>query len=156
MSTPLHNVMHVWHIVCMECVCGQPIVMKAIVFQIEGLSYKTSAPSSVTCYALKCHFKDLCPFYFTFPFNPNWGPTGPLSCHLSLARFWCLFVSKKMPNNAVMPQRLIALIILVNSHQRWKQMWNRVCFHLWCELTLALLRYHSIAWSLFFLSWNKI
>ena len=23
----------------------------------------------------------------------------------------------------------------VNSHQRWKQTWFRVCFHLWCELT---------------------
>ena len=29
-------------------------------------------------------------------------------------------------------------IVLVNSHQRWKQTWNRACFHLWCELTLAL------------------
>ena len=30
---------------------------------------------------------------------------------------------------------------------------NRVCFHLWCELTLALWC-HSIVWSLF--SWNKM
>ena len=29
-------------------------------------------------------------------------------------------------------------IVLVNSHQRWKQTRFRVCFHLWCELTLAL------------------
>ena len=29
-------------------------------------------------------------------------------------------------------------IVLVNSHQRWKQTRNRVCFHHWCELTLAL------------------
>ena len=29
------------------------------------------------------------------------------------------------------------LIVLVNSHQRWKQKRNRVCFHLWCELTLG-------------------
>ena len=28
------------------------------------------------------------------------------------------------------------LIVLVNSHQRWKQTCNQVCFHLWCELTL--------------------
>ena len=26
---------------------------------------------------------------------------------------------------------------MVNSHQRWKQTQNRVCFHLWCELTLV-------------------
>ena len=37
---------------------------------------------------------------------------------------------------------------VVNSHQRWKQTRNRVCFHLCCELTLALWC-HSIVWSLF-------
>ena len=26
----------------------------------------------------------------------------------------------------------------VNSHQRWKQTRNRVCFHLWCELTSTM------------------
>ena len=41
----------------------------------------------------------------------------------------------------------------VNSHQRWKQTRNRVCFHLWCVLTLALWC-HSIVWSIF--SWNKM
>ena len=55
------------------------------------------------------------------------------------------------------------LIVLVNSHQRWKQTRNRVCFHLWCELTLALWC-HSIIWSLLFheinvtewqVSWNS-
>ena len=43
----------------------------------------------------------------------------------------------------------VTFIVLVNSHQRWKQTRNRVCFHLWCELTLALWC-HSIVWSLFF------
>ena len=47
----------------------------------------------------------------------------------------------------------VTFIVLVNSHQRWKQTRNRVCFLLWCELTLALWC-HSIAWSLF--SWNKM
>ena len=42
----------------------------------------------------------------------------------------------------------VTFIVLVNSHQRWKQTRNRVCFHLWCELTLALWC-HSIVWSLF-------
>ena len=46
----------------------------------------------------------------------------------------------------------VTLIVLVNSHQRWKQTLNCVCFHLWCELTLALWC-HSIVWSLF--SWTK-
>ena len=41
----------------------------------------------------------------------------------------------------------------VNLHRRWKQTRNRVCFHLWCELTLALWCL-SIIWSLF--SWNKM
>ena len=27
---------------------------------------------------------------------------------------------------------------IVNSHQRWKQTRNRVCFHLWCELTSTM------------------
>ena len=44
----------------------------------------------------------------------------------------------------------ITFIVLVNSHQRWKQTRNRVCFNLWCELTLALWC-HRIIWSLFFL-----
>ena len=47
----------------------------------------------------------------------------------------------------------VTFIVLVNSHQRWKQTRNRVCFHLWCELTLALWC-HSIVCSLF--SWNKM
>ena len=47
----------------------------------------------------------------------------------------------------------VTFIVLVNSHQRWKQTRNRVCFHLWCELTLALWC-HSIGWSIF--SSNKI
>ena len=47
----------------------------------------------------------------------------------------------------------VTFIVMVNSHQRWKQMRKRVCFHLWCELTLALWC-HSIVWSLF--SWNKM
>ena len=47
----------------------------------------------------------------------------------------------------------ITFIVPVNSHQRWKQTLNRVCFHLQCELTLALWC-HSIVWSLF--SWNKM
>ena len=29
----------------------------------------------------------------------------------------------------------VTFIVMVNSHQRWKQTRNRVCFHLWYELT---------------------
>ena len=47
----------------------------------------------------------------------------------------------------------VTFIVLVNSHQRWKQTQKRICFHLWSELTLALWCY-SIVWSLF--SWNKM
>ena len=43
--------------------------------------------------------------------------------------------------------------VRVNAHQRWKQTRNRVCFHLWCELTLALCC-HSMVWCPF--SWNKM
>ena len=32
----------------------------------------------------------------------------------------------------------VTFIVLVNSRQRWKQMRNRVCFHLWCELTSTM------------------
>ena len=45
----------------------------------------------------------------------------------------------------------VTFIVLINSHQRWKQTQNRICFHLWCESTLVLLRCHSIIWSLFFM-----
>ena len=37
----------------------------------------------------------------------------------------------------------------VNSHQRWKQMRNRVCFHLWCELTSTM---NVMEWQV---SWNS-
>ena len=47
----------------------------------------------------------------------------------------------------------VHVIVLVNSHQRWKQTCNRVCFHLWCELTLALWC-HSIVRSLLFIKHN--
>ena len=47
----------------------------------------------------------------------------------------------------------VTFYVLVNSHQRWKQTQNRVCCHLWCELTLALWC-NSIVWILF--SWNNM
>ena len=37
----------------------------------------------------------------------------------------------------------------VNSHQRWKQTRNRVCFHLWCELTSTM---NVTEWQV---SWNS-
>ena len=37
----------------------------------------------------------------------------------------------------------------VNSHQRWKQMRFRVCFHLWCELTSTM---NVTEWQV---SWNS-
>ena len=37
----------------------------------------------------------------------------------------------------------------VNSHQRWKQTWFRVCFHLWCELTSTM---NVTEWQV---SWNS-
>ena len=37
----------------------------------------------------------------------------------------------------------------VNSHQRWKQMRFRVCFHLWCELTSTI---NVTEWQV---SWNS-
>ena len=39
--------------------------------------------------------------------------------------------------------------IRVNSHQRWKQMRFRVCFHLWCELTSTM---NETEWQV---SWNS-
>ena len=38
----------------------------------------------------------------------------------------------------------------VNSHQRWKQMGFRICFHLWCELTITV---NVMEWQV---SWNSI
>ena len=37
----------------------------------------------------------------------------------------------------------------VNSHQRWKQTRFRVCFHLWCELTITM---NVTKWQV---SWNS-
>ena len=40
----------------------------------------------------------------------------------------------------------------VNSHQRWKQMRFRVCFHLWCELTSTI---NVPEWQVSWNSWYK-
>ena len=47
----------------------------------------------------------------------------------------------------------VTFIVLVNSHQRWKQTRNRVYFHLWCELTPALWCHSTVRE---FCSWNKM
>ena len=39
----------------------------------------------------------------------------------------------------------------VNSHQRWKQTWFRVCFHLWCELTSTM---NVTEWQASWNSWD--
>ena len=57
-------------------------------------------------------------------------------------RFWCLFGSKRCQT------MLWCHNARVNSHQRWKQTRNRVCFHLWCKLTLALWL-NNIVWCPF-------
>ena len=39
----------------------------------------------------------------------------------------------------------------VNSHQRWKQMRFRVCFHLWCELTTSMnVTESQVSWNSWF------
>ena len=43
----------------------------------------------------------------------------------------------------------VTFIVLVNSHQRWKKTRNRVCFHLWCELTTTM---NITEWQV---SWNS-
>ena len=43
----------------------------------------------------------------------------------------------------------VTFIVLVNSHQRWKQTRFRVCFHLWCELTSTM---NVTEWQV---SWNS-
>ena len=43
----------------------------------------------------------------------------------------------------------VIFIVLVNSHQRWKQTRFRVCFHLWCELTSTM---NVTEWQV---SWNS-
>ena len=47
---------------------------------------------------------------------------------LSLMRFWCLFVSKKTPNNAVTPQSSTVLIVLVDDGSRRPAQWVRSSF----------------------------
>ena len=40
----------------------------------------------------------------------------------------------------------------VNSHQRWKQTQFRVCFHLWCELTITM---NVTEWQVSWNSWKS-
>ena len=53
---------------------------------------------------------------------------------LSHVRFWCLFASKKIPNNAEMPQSSILLVVMVDSQDNE---YNQALWH------------HSIIWYLF-------
>ena len=41
----------------------------------------------------------------------------------------------------------------VNSHQRWKQVWFRICFHLWCELTSTM---NVTEWQVSWNSWYAV
>ena len=42
--------------------------------------------------------------------------------------------------------------VRVNSHQRWKQTRFRVCFHLWCELTITM---NVTEWQISWNSWKS-
>ena len=53
----------------------------------------------------------------TLPSAGLWHLTALPTSHLSLLRFWCLFIHKHMPNNAVM---------LPNG--RWPAQWGQPCF----------------------------
>ena len=39
----------------------------------------------------------------------------------------------------------------INSHQRWKQMRFRICFHLWCEMTITM---NVTEWQVSWNSWS--
>ena len=44
----------------------------------------------------------------------------------------------------------------VNSHQRWKQTWFRVCFHLWCELISTMnVTERQVSWNSWYASWKE-
>ena len=47
----------------------------------------------------------------------------------------------------------VTFIVLVNSHQRWKQTRNRVCFHVWRELTSTM---NVTEWPVSWNSWEKL
>ena len=51
----------------------------------------------------------------------------------------------------------VTFIVLVNSHQRWKQTRNRVCFHLWCELTITMnVTEWQVSWNSWGVSYKQI
>ena len=56
------------------------------------------------------------------------------------------YIIKKTPNDAV------TTLHRVNSHQRWKQMWNWICFHLWCKLTSTI---NVTEWQVSWNSWTS-
>ena len=50
---------------------------------------------------------------------------------LNKANSELLLIEPKMTNHELHETcHSVTFIVLVNSHQRWKQTWNRVCFHL--------------------------
>ena len=88
-------------------------------------------------------------------YTPNGSPKSPtvvLSATVVSYCVWWLGLLLPCYHEFHETCHSVTFIVLVNSQQRWQQMRNRICFHLWCELTLALWC-HSIIWSLF--SWNK-
>ena len=68
-----------------------------------------------------------------FPYHQNWQKVASIFAS----------ISKQLKHKDLYQEfhetcHSVTFIVLVNSHKRWKQTQNRVCFHLWCELTLAL------------------
>ena len=73
-------------------------------------------------------------------------------------QLWCSILDQLLWHNTGEPPErddfhetcnAVSFIVLVNSHQRWKQTRFRVCFHLWYELTSTM---NVTEWQV---SWNS-
>ena len=71
-----------------------------------------------------------------------------LVCYCALCPFFEGAAQRKRYKKSLSFSSTLLRVVLVNSHQRWKQTRNRVCFHLWCELTLALWCHSIVSFSL--------
>ena len=96
-----------------------------------------------SCFMCQLRISSVLPILFTFVTWIPWKLVFP-SCFISWKSPFLILAGSAF-YQIWLGREPIALTVMVNSHQRWKQTRNRVCFHLWCELTLVNCPNHFLA-----------
>ena len=138
------------------------IYWKKEIFHIFDVLFQQVQCSSI-CYNINNLVEQFVPSSKVYPDRADWGlhlsPASPSSSHGQLETYSTtgLIIKSWNPWNlsfhcilfhewthylilagSSFYQIWLGRLTRVNSHQTWKQTRNRVCFHLWCELTSAM------------------